>query len=114
MAGKSTRQQFVQGQTVYIHAYQTYWRKAEVVDPDTTQKTLGGDRDIHYVKVRYFDGDGQIVGTDWLVLNSRAKISDQAAYDLVVRCKEIQKLNSDVRQHGRRHTPRMSRKPRKY
>ncbi len=100
MARASTRQTFETGQTVFVHAYQAYWRKAQVVNPDVTQKALGGDRDIHYVKVNYFDRDGkQVVGAEWLVLNSRSKISDQAAYDLVLRGKEIATLQGTVRQH---------------
>ncbi len=100
MARASTRQTFVTGQTVFVHAYQAYWRKALVVEPDVTQKALGSTRDIHYVKVNYFDREGkQVVGAEWRVLNSRTKISDQAAYDLVLKGKEIERLQGDVRQY---------------
>ena len=99
MARASTRQKFVKGQTAWIHAYQNYWRKAQVIEPDVTQKALGSTRDIHYVKVIYFDRDGEkLAGASWNVLNNRSQISDQAAYDLVLRGEEIVKLQGDVRE----------------
>lgn len=99
MAGTSTRQTFVKGQVVWIHAYQTYWRKATVTDPDFRRAALTGGREIHYVKVRYFDNDGRLAGGEWNILNNRKQISNDAAHDLVLRDKEISARYADVRQH---------------
>jgi len=102
MARASTRQTFEKGQTVWIHAYQNFWRKAQVVDPDFERKALTYStktRMNHYVKIIYFDSKGEkLAGAVGNVNNARNKIIDQAAYDLILRGREIARLQGDVRQ----------------
>ncbi len=103
MARASTRQTFVTAQTVYVHAYSGYWRKAEVIDPDLVTKaarySAAPERNIHNVKVIYFDRENKLAGDACNVRNARNKIIDQAAYDLIQLGKEISRLQGDVRQH---------------
>lgn len=104
MARPATRQTFVKGQTVYVHAYSTFWRRAKVINPDLITKaarySAAPERELHNVKIIYFDHDtDKTAGAEWNVLNRRNKIIDQAAYDLIQRGKEIGRLQGDVRQH---------------
>ncbi len=105
MATPTKRQTFKKGQTVYIHAYSTFWRKAKVINPDLITRaarySAAPARELHNVKVIYYDRDSdKTAGAEWNVLNRRNQIIDQAAYDLIQRGKEIARLQGDVRQYN--------------
>ena len=95
------RQQFEQGQRVYIKRYGNTYIEAQVVKPDVVQTSYGtSGREMHYVIVRYVRDD-KPDGNEWPVLNNRQMIILPEAYAEIGRGREIDRLRAKVRQHER-------------
>jgi hypothetical protein len=96
------RQQFEQGQTVYVARYSRHnWRKAVVATPDVVKPSFGyyrgKSRDIHYVGVCYVKDDGTVdVDRTWDVLNNRQQIVTEEAHAEIAQAKDIGKLRQTI------------------
>lgn len=96
------RQQFEQGQTVYMRTYGNSYRKGIVAEPDVKRKafTGGNGRDVHYVSVAYVDQDGAVdMSRTWHVLNNRRQIIDDATYQNIARAKGTAKMRRIIDDH---------------
>lgn len=98
------RQQFEQGQVVYLRTYGNSFRKGIVAEPDISRKafgmSIGGGRNVHYVKVAYVEQHGTAdMERTWAVLNNRRQIIDEAAYQKIARAKNRTVLRRTILSH---------------